>query len=45
MFATDRQSSSLLGHAPILIPEDEPFLAFELQVAVEDAGGEVVGPV
>jgi DNA-binding response OmpR family regulator len=35
----------LLGHAPILIVEDEPLLAFELQIGVEDAGGEVVGPV
>lgn len=35
----------MLGHAPILIVEDEPLLAFELQIGVEDAGGEVVGPV
>jgi CheY-like chemotaxis protein len=40
-----RQDICLLHHAPVLIVEDEPLLAFELQVAVEDAAGEVVGPV
>jgi len=35
----------LLGLAPILIVEDEPFIALELKAAVEDAGGKVVGPV
>jgi DNA-binding NarL/FixJ family response regulator len=34
----------LLNHAPILIAEDDPLLAFELQVAVKDAEGEAVGP-
>ena len=34
----------MLNHAPILIAEDEPLLAFELQVAVKDAEGEAVGP-
>jgi DNA-binding NarL/FixJ family response regulator len=35
----------LLGQAPILIVEDEPFIALELKDSVEDAGGKVVGPV
>ena len=35
----------MLNRAPILIVEDEPFIALELQISVEDAGGEVVGPV
>jgi hypothetical protein len=34
----------LLNRAPILIVEDEPYIALELQTSVEDAGGEVVGP-
>ena len=35
----------MLNHAPILIVEDEPFIALALQMAIEDAGGDVVGPV
>jgi len=35
----------LLRLAPILIVEDEPFIALELKAAIEDAGGKVVGPV
>jgi CheY-like chemotaxis protein len=35
----------LLNRTPILIVEDEPFIALELQALVEDAGGQVVGPV
>ncbi len=35
----------MLGLAPILIVEDEPFIALELKALVEDAGGTVVGPV
>jgi len=30
---------------PILIAEDEPFVALDLALAVEDAGGLAVGPV
>lgn len=30
--------------APILIVEDQSFIALDLALAVEDAGGEVVGP-
>ena len=30
----------MLNHAPILIAEDDPLLAFELQVAVKDAEGD-----
>ena len=36
---------TVLNRAPILIVEDEPFIALELQLSVEHAGGEVVGPV
>jgi CheY-like chemotaxis protein len=35
----------LLNSAPILIVEDEPYIALQLQAAIEDAGGQVVGPV
>lgn len=35
----------MLNRALILIVEDEPFIALMLQVSVEDAGGEVIGPV
>jgi CheY-like chemotaxis protein len=35
----------LLNHAPILVVEDEPYIALELQAAIEEAGGHVVGPV
>ena len=34
----------MLNRAPILIVEDEPYIALELQISIEDAGGEVVGP-
>jgi hypothetical protein len=45
MFATSSQDLPMLRHAPILVAEDDPPLALEIQVAVEDASGEVVGPV
>ena len=35
----------MLKNAPILIVEDEPFIALELKATIEDAGGKVVGPV
>ncbi|MFZ0422786.1 MAG: response regulator [Xanthobacteraceae bacterium] len=35
----------MLGFAPILIVEDEPFIALELKASIEEAGGKVVGPV
>jgi DNA-binding NarL/FixJ family response regulator len=35
----------MLNHRRILIAEDEALIAYELAQAVEDAGGEVVGPV
>jgi hypothetical protein len=35
----------LLRLAPILIVEDEPFIALELKASVEGVGGTVVGPV
>jgi DNA-binding response OmpR family regulator len=34
----------LLNQASILVAEDEPFIALDLAYAIEDAGGEVVGP-
>jgi DNA-binding NtrC family response regulator len=34
----------VLNHAAILIAEDEPFIALDLALAIQDAGGEVVGP-
>ncbi len=36
---------SLLNDAAILVAEDEPFVASDLALAIEDVGGEVVGPV
>ena len=35
----------MLDRRRILIAEDEAFIAFELATAVENAGGQVVGPV
>ena len=35
----------MLNSAPILIVEDEPYIALELQESVQEAGGKVVGPV
>ena len=35
----------MLNHAPVLVVEDETFIALDLAFAIEDAGGEVVGPV
>ena len=35
----------MLNRVPILIVEDEPWVALELQATIEDAGGQVVGPV
>jgi DNA-binding response OmpR family regulator len=34
----------LLGHVPILIVDDEPFIALALAANVQDAGGSIVGP-
>lgn len=34
----------MLNHALILVAEDEPFIALDVALAVEDAGGEVAGP-
>jgi CheY-like chemotaxis protein len=34
----------LLNRRAILVAEDEPFIALDLAFAIEDAGGEVVGP-
>ncbi len=34
----------MLDGAPILICEDEPFIALDLVASVEDAGGRAVGP-
>jgi CheY-like chemotaxis protein len=35
----------VLKHAPILVVEDEPFIALKLKATIEEAGGKVVGPV
>lgn len=35
----------MLNRSAILVVEDEPYIALELQAAIEEAGGEVVGPV
>ena len=35
----------MLNRALILIVEDEPIIALELQASIEDAGGLVIGPV
>ncbi len=34
----------MLNRALVLVAEDEPFIALDVALAVEDAGGEVVGP-
>jgi DNA-binding NtrC family response regulator len=39
------QALPVLNRLPILIVEDEPYIALDLAFAVEDAGGRPVGPV
>ena len=34
----------MLKHVSVLVAEDQSFIAMDLALAVEDAGGEVVGP-
>ena len=34
----------MLNHLSVLVAEDEPSIALDLALAVEDAGGKVVGP-
>ncbi len=34
----------MLTDALVLVVEDEPFIALDLALAIEDAGGEVIGP-
>lgn len=34
----------MLNHALILVVEDEPFIALDVALAIEDAGGKVAGP-
>ena len=34
----------MLNNALVLVAEDEPFIALDLALAIEDAGGTVVGP-
>lgn len=34
----------MLNHVSVLVAEDQPFIALDLALAVEDAGGNVVGP-
>lgn len=33
-----------LSNALVLVAEDEPFIALDLVMAIEDAGGRVIGP-
>lgn len=35
----------MLNRAAILVAEDEPWIALDVAMAIQDAGGEVVGPV
>ena len=35
----------MLNRLPILIVEDEPYIALDLAFAIEDAGGRAIGPV
>lgn len=35
----------MLNHRTVLVVEDEPLIAMSLSLAIEDAGGQVVGPV
>ena len=35
----------MLNQALILVAEDEPFIALDVSLAIEDAGGQVAGPV
>jgi CheY-like chemotaxis protein len=37
--------AKLLNRAAVLVAEDEPWIALDVAMAIEDAGGEVVGPV
>lgn len=34
----------MLNHCAVLVAEDQPFIALDLALAIEDAGGRVVGP-
>ena len=34
----------MLNYVSVLVVEDQPFIALDLALAVEDAGGKVVGP-
>lgn len=43
LFHPDRDNS-LLNHALVLVAEDEPFIALDVALAIEDAGGKVAGP-
>jgi DNA-binding NtrC family response regulator len=42
--ASKGRDFSLLNSALVLVAEDEPFIALDIAFAIEDAGGEVVGP-
>ena len=43
LLAVDEMSLVLLNSAPVLIVEDEPYIALELQTSVEEVGGKVLG--
>lgn len=42
--ASSQPGNRVLNHACVLVAEDEPFIALDLALAIEDAGGQVVGP-
>ena len=44
MNAPDHRLEAALAGRQVLIVEDEPFIAFDLADAIEEAGGIVVGP-
>ena len=41
---SDSQTASSIAGIKILIVEDEPFIAFDLMMAIQDAGAIAVGP-
>lgn len=42
--APTKANHLLLNGALVLVAEDEPFIALDVALAIEDAGGKVVGP-
>ena len=44
MHAVRHRNIPLLNRALVLVAEDEPFIALDVALAIEDAGGVVAGP-